>query len=439
MVASYDGALEVWQPFSRERQLLDDAMEVVRSLPSSSRINARERISREMQRVAADTASEAVGMSDTAALGSLELESRSYRARIAVGFVSQLQEYASSTRTSVLGTLDALHQVVRATSAVAGRKAVILVSDDLEVVPGQILSQRWEEFFPDVARTNIVSPLRDAQQFDLGSRVEDLVKTSNTHRVSLFAIGAVDDRQLKRLGAESGGSSLGLGFGSPQHFGGARALAYITGITGGRVVPNGSSLDDHLAGVLRELDSYYSLAFETQRAGDGRYHRLRVEVDQRKARLRYREGYRDRSHEDVLADQTVAAAVLGITDNRLKIALEVDPMKRLGDDRSEVPVRIRVPLNQLGLRATGSHHVGKITVFMVVRDERGGSSRTLQHDFPLEIDNESLLSAFGRYADFVMGVVMRDGKHRLAVGVRDQFGNVDATATLDVIVGNDNG
>jgi len=439
MAVRYDGSFKVWQPFTRDRQALDEALGSLRELHSRSRISTRDGIAREMQQIAADTASEVVDIPDTSILGSLELESRSYRAQVAVGFVHQIQEYSTSARNRTLGTLNALNQVVRAMSGVSGRKAVIVVSDDLEVIPGQELAQRWEEFFPDVAGTNVVSPQVEAQQYDLGSQIEYLVETANTHRVSLFAIGALNDRQLRRLGAESGGSSLGLGFGAQQHFGGGRTLDYITASTGGRVVANSSSLKKELADLLNELDGYYSLAFRTERVGDGSYHRLRVEVDSKKAKLRYRTGYRDRSHEDALADRTVAAAVLGITENPLKVALEIDPMTPQGDDRHEVPVRIRVPLNQLGLRASGSQHIGEVTVFMVVRDEQGGSSQILKHDFPLEIDNESLMTAFGQYADFVMGVVMRNGEHRIAVGVRDQLGNVDATATIGVFVGSDNG
>jgi hypothetical protein len=34
-----------------------------------------------------------------------------------------------------------------------------------------------------------------------------------------------------------------------------------------------------------------------------------------------------------------------------------------------------------------------------------------------------------------MGLVMREGPHRVGVGVRDELGDVDSTVTLDVHVG----
>ena len=59
--------------------------------------------------------------------------------------------------------------------------------------------------------------------------------------------------------------------------------------------------------------------------------------------------------------------------------------------------------------------------------------------YPIEIENEQLLSAVEQDAKFIVGMVLRDGPHRIAVSIRDDRSSSESTAIVDVLVGNDTG
>ena len=40
-----------------------------------------------------------------------------------------------------------------------------------------------------------------------------------------------------------------------------------------------------------------------------------------------------------------------------------------------------------------------------------------------------------QHAEFILGLAMREGPQRVAVGVRDELGNVDSTLTVELNVG----
>ena len=71
------------------------------------------------------------------------------------------------------------------------------------------------------------------------------------------------------------------------------ALRDLTDDTGGRteIVRDAEDLDPATAGIARELSRQYYLAYPARNAGDGRWHRIRVEVTDPGLRVRARRGY----------------------------------------------------------------------------------------------------------------------------------------------------
>ncbi len=127
----------------------------------------------------------------------------------------------------------------------------------------------------------------------------------------VYAIG-IDARERRRLGIFGGRLRPGLpgaplplpgrgrraGGGSPfQRLQEERvnvgALRDLTDDSGGRteVVRDADDLDPATAGIARELSRQYQLAYPARHAGDGRWHRIRVEVRNPDYRVRARRGY----------------------------------------------------------------------------------------------------------------------------------------------------
>ena len=71
------------------------------------------------------------------------------------------------------------------------------------------------------------------------------------------------------------------------------ALRDLTDDSGGRteIVRDADDLDPATAGIARELSRQYFLAYPARNAGDGRFHRIRVEVRNADYRVRARRGY----------------------------------------------------------------------------------------------------------------------------------------------------
>jgi Ca-activated chloride channel family protein len=87
-----------------------------------------------------------------------------------------------------------------------------------------------------------------------------------------------------------------LGIDSPVR-GGERvnvsALRQITDVTGGRTeaVRGSRNLERAVAAIADELSQQYSLGFSSNRARDGKWHAIRVDVRDRRLKVRARSGY----------------------------------------------------------------------------------------------------------------------------------------------------
>ena len=100
-----------------------------------------------------------------------------------------------------------------------------------------------------------------------------------------------------------------------------------------------------------------------------------------------------------------------------------------------VPVTVRIPIGDLVLVPDAGSHVAQISVFSVVRDARGGMSDVSERSYPIEIANDKLSSVVGQPFEFVLGMVLRGGPHRIAVSVRDDHSSIESTGFVDVVVG----
>jgi hypothetical protein len=216
-------------------------------------------------------------------------------------------------------------------------------------------------------------------------------------------------------------------------------MAHMAGTTGGRPLVNSPALAGQLNEVSVELASYYSLAFEPSHVGDGKYHRLEVRVRQDGVRVRHREGYLDVPQAERITDRTLAAAVHGVADNPLGITVSNGVVTVRDDGTYLLPVIITVPIRQLVLIPSEEEHLGRISIFLTVRDQRGRLSAPNRREFPVPVRNADLMSALGQSAGFTLRLAIRPGRQRIAVGVRDEIARTESVATLEVEVGETGG
>ena len=113
-----------------------------------------------------------------------------------------------------------------------------------------------------------------------------------------------------------------------------------------------------------------------------------------------------------------------------EIAAPLEPVKpAAGKTPAILPVVVHVPIAKLVLIPSERFHEAKLTLFVATRDDRGHLSTLRRLAAPLHVANEKLTGALGQTAAFRVEVPVRPGEARVAVGVRDEVGHLDSTAS----------
>lgn len=443
MVVTYDGDIKVRRQFAPVGEDLGHLLDDIAGESSLTLRTEEDSILREMQNAAKSSALTSGSIPDAnSATDRINPKSGLPQQgdTLPDEFRQRIESHAQAVRDRTQHTLGVFEQFVRSLSGLPGRKALVVVTDGIQVRPGQRLFEAFEWMYDrSASRGGGGRAFLSTQRYDLTSELEELTRYANANRVSFYMLSNMADRQISRVSAASGGEAMQAGFGIGQMVSEEQALNTLAGGTGGRVVANSPGLGDQLEEVAEELESYYSLAYEPSHVGDGKYHRIRVEVDRPGVKIRHREGYLDVGQEDRMADETLSAAVLGVTENPLGVRAEVQTMEPRKDGTFLVPILIQIPLGQLVLVPGPEAQQGRITVFLATQDAEGGLSDVQRREYPVEVANRDMLAAAGKDAAFVLGLAMRPGPQRVAVGVRDDVARVQSTVTLDLEVGGENG
>ena len=186
---------------------------------------------------------------------------------------------------------------------------------DIRPRGGTALYDAVAEAVPHVAegrhRKKALLVISDGNDTNSETDDRDLRALMEETEALVYAIG-IDAPARRRLGIFGGPPRPGLpGTPFPVPGGGRRprggnpfqrlqeervnvgALRDLTDDTGGRteIVRDTDDLDPATAGIARELSRQYYLAYPARNAGDGRWHRIRVEVRDPDLRVRARRGY----------------------------------------------------------------------------------------------------------------------------------------------------
>jgi len=431
MLARYDGALDIKSDFTDDT---DRLYELTTEIQQKSPVNFNrepDMLIREMQSVASASRQHEAAAASSGGFS----QSQEAGARMAEDFLPQIDALARAMHSRHLESLEALAAFVRYLSGIQGRKAVLWVGGGLESRVGENLYSTWTQVFPEQARKESINPITESRRYDTTRYIRELVEFANSNRVAFYAVSPLAHSTTVAISAEVRDPSISGSPGYGNIMAEEEALGLMTSPTGGRVLADNQGLDDQLTGVSEELGSYYSLGYRPPSPGDGSYHSIEVACRREGVKLRHRRGYQDTPPKEQMDNRTLAAAVLGVAENPMNIALETGPQEDRGDGKFLVPVLVRIPIAQLVLLPAGESHLGQVTVSTAVRDLQGRMSSVSGRQFPLEIPNDQLLAAVQQQAGFTVGLVMRKGEQRIAVSVRDDKSLIESTAFMDVDVG----
>jgi VWFA-related protein len=312
--------------------------------------------------------------------------------------------------------LGALADFITSLSGLPGRKALLVVSGAFAVETGEPLLNRLAEH----ANANRVTVYILGAVEGAGSSAVDAAAANPV------AINATIDQVL------SGGSTP-----LPDNANSASdaltgALHSVADRTGGLTAANLINPETFLETVRRDVSTFYSLGFSPGHKHDGKVHKLAVKAKGRRdLNLRYRETYEDRSGAQRAASETLSTLVLGVGENPLGVELTFEPAvpAKTGKGRMVVPVLVHVPLAKLVLLPQEHFHEGKLTLFIASRDDRGHISSLRRLAAPVHVANDRLMTVLAQSVGFRVEVPVRPGEQMIAVGVRDEIGHVDSTAS----------
>ncbi|MEM1202933.1 MAG: VWA domain-containing protein [Acidobacteriota bacterium] len=344
----------------------------------------------------------------------------------------RVSQYAESVYNDMAFTMKALREQVEMLAGLPGRKAVLYVSDGLSMRPGEDIFYALQDKFSDT------SVLLESHRFDLSRDFQSLVSSANTNRVTFYTVDAAGLRTYSYMDASNhtagGGSQI-----DSIHFSNLQSpLHFMAEETGGFAVINTNNFSPGLEKMAQDFGTYYSLGFSPAPGKVGRYHRIKVQLKDKKKgiRLRYRDGYRNKPVDTRMADSAMAALNFGYQQNGLGVQLVAGSGERHEDSgQFLVPFLVRIPIGGLTFLPQKEMQRGRVKLYIAAKDTDGGVAQVQEVQVPIDIPTADFDRAKEQFYHYQLSLLMRQGRQVVAVGVRDEIGAVTGVVTEGLLVG----
>jgi VWFA-related protein len=343
--------------------------------------------------------------------------------------------------TKVMRTTEVIGAFLGSIAGMPGRKALLYVSDILPVRPGERVMVTWWEKFGDSfsGALGVMSVDAEVRPYDTTQRLYDLIANASASRVVFYPVGAGMSDRLRSATAEVKASFTTGSFANDVTVPATEGLRLLALGTGGEAALEVASPEKLLVRMRNDLTHYYSLAYPSPHRGDGKRHKLKVRVSRPGADVRYLEGYRDKDVDQQMEDRTLASLLFDTVENPLGVRVQVGEAEKQKRNRFIVPIQVRLPVKNLVLLPEEDFHVGRVSIFIVARDENGRMSKPQKIVVPIEVPVKAYDEAMKRGATYSTRLAVRSGEQTIAVGVRDEVGAVSSTVPVYINVGEKKG
>lgn len=319
------------------------------------------------------------------------------------GLEQAVKAYADSQNHLLDATLRALDSVVSAVAAAPGRKAILYVGDGVSANPGFEAFQRMGAC---AGSKGVTSGFLSARTYDSRAKFNEVTGHASRNRVAFYTL-------------ETRANEAGVLSERDQVENRQESLRRLADGTGGRAMLDTADARLALKLMADDLSHYYSLGYRPPRGADGVDHRIEVRVARKGAIARYRQWYRDKPQNELVAERTGAAMLYGFEDNPLGVRIEIGRQVAQGDVYV-VPVRLHVPLAKLTLIPQQGDRVGHVR-FFVVASGNGEVTPVRSSEADVRIPEARAAAAMGQ--DYVHEVRMKlkRGAYTLGVGLKDDL------------------
>jgi VWFA-related protein len=378
-ITTYTSTLRVVQDFTNDRDALEAALHKIRIGESSSLAEA----GTEGEAGTTDASGEEVVTQDVSA-----------------AFTPDETEFNIFNTDEKLAALQSLAETLR---DIPGRKSVIHFSSGIE---------------------------RTGQEND--AQLRATTDAANRSNVSFYT---VDARGLAALppggdatSASPAGTAVYTGSAVASQFssleGGRETLATLASDTGGRTFYDLNDYSPAFKQVQKENSSYYLLGYSPSNTkSDGRFRRIRVEVDRPGVKVESRPGYyapknfRQFTREDKEV-QLEQAMNLDTPFVELPMAIEASYFQ-LPDKKFYVVLAAKIPGSAISFLNKSKVHRTEFDFAWRATDDAGQTVAALRDTLPVKLSGEAYEQVMSGNILYEGGIVLPPGKYRLKVVARE--------------------
>jgi hypothetical protein len=359
------------------------------------------------------------------------------------GVYQYLRSYVQQARADLRLSARGIESMVRSLAGLPGRKAMLYVSEGLPQRPGEDLYQLLQDIVggnqPIVGSGGqLLDPSIEALRQDETPIFSSITRQANAHQVTLYTMDArgpqgdsTASAEFAELAAGSGGRGI---LDTIRTANLQEPLIEMAVTTGGASVLNTFNFDGALDNLATDFDSFYSLGYNSPRGGDSKYHKIKVTVKRKGLKVRHRSGYVDKPEVERVADRTLSSLLLDVEKNPLGVIVEFGPPEKKGR-AYHLPVLIRIPFRDITLLPNGEQHQGRLSIFLVVQDEKGGISDLQKFPYPISIPSVMADVAREQEIGYKTTLQIRKGTPKIVVGVWDELSGIESFIGQRVLVG----
>ena len=402
MVVSYRNSLKVLQPFTSDPRLVLDAMRSVRRDTGGrtdrdlERRNIIDKIKeyREEERMTPGYSDQDLGQSHEV--------------------YKLIYGYAKEEANALVFTLDALRHVTTTLSGLPGKKGIIYVSNGLPMIPGMDLFYEAGKVYTDFAAVNEIF------NYDRTRLFQQLTASANAQDVILYTISATGV-EMGGMGAaehQSAQDPLSASVGSRNY---SDSLKFMAEETGGIAIVNTNDVAPWLERVTQDMFTYYSIGYPLQPSGKDKVHKIKVTVPEHpEYELRYRQRLVEKSRETQVQDRLVSSLMFDVDDNPMEIEIITGEPAPASEDRWFLPAHLDFPLNKVALMPEGDEYVGRLVLFVAVRDDDGKRSDLVRQEHEVRVPSADYEAAQSQAFGIDTTLLMEPGRYRISVALLDR-------------------
>jgi len=398
MVVSYQRSLKIQQSFTSDSREVGEALRSVRKMTAARPVQDTER-----KKILNE-------------FSSIQQKGSGGNEQNRINLENQIRSYADVVANELDFAINAVREVSVTLSGLPGRKYLVHVSSGLPMVPAKDLLYQYSTTFQNRSTLALEARLNHRRFY------QNLASAANSQGVTFYTIDASGVG-----GAGSGVSAEYAGSVDPITTGlyqinQEEPLQYLAEKTGGRAIVNTNDIAGGLDRFRQDLFSYYSLAYTISGSGGDTVHSLEVELPGHpEYELNYRRNFVEKSLESKVQDRVFSGLTFDIDENPMGLSLEASTAAPASDERWILPIEIGFPLASIALVPEGENLVGRVVVFVAVRDDDGRQSDLQRSQYLISVARGDFESHGDDRYTIELPLLMKSGNYRIVVGLMDQL------------------